>query len=100
VAGSTVVNHCPPRGATSLPPMNRPYRLLSWTTSRDSGAGAYSHGIFWPSPRLHVFGWGVPRPTSGDLPPSIRARVAPALFFFVATTQGYTDAPTHASVGR
>src|SRR5690242_20247885 len=35
--------------------------------SRDSGAGAYSHGMCCPSPRPQVFGAGVPRPTSADL---------------------------------
>src|SRR5688572_14346751 len=33
----------PERGSTNSPPMKRPYRSSSLTTSRDSGAGAYSN---------------------------------------------------------
>jgi SAM-dependent methyltransferase len=42
--------------------------------SRDSGAGAYSQGICWPSPRPHVDGVSVPRPTVADRPRGTRAR--------------------------
>jgi len=46
----------PSDAATSRPPMNRPYRSLSVTSSRASGAGAYSQGIAWPSPRPQLEG--------------------------------------------
>src|SRR5262245_51436503 len=48
------------------------------TTSRDSGAGAYSQGTAWPSPRPHVAGAAAPRPTS--LERSRRATAADAAF--------------------
>ena len=40
--------------------MNRPYCSLSVTMSRASGAGAYSHGIAWPSPKPQLLGRGRP----------------------------------------
>ncbi len=76
VAGSSVTNVCPPWGATSLPSMNRSYRSAMLTTSRDSGAGAYSQGIACPSPRAHVDGAVVPRPTSAERPGERTSAVA------------------------
>src|SRR5688572_28293038 len=43
VAGLIVGSHRPLFGSTNSPPMNRPYRSSSRTTSVDSGALAYSH---------------------------------------------------------
>jgi len=36
------------------------------TISRDSGAGAYSQGMAWPSPNPQLEGLAVPRPTVSD----------------------------------
>ena len=56
VDGSIEVNVSPPVAGTDRPPMNSPYRSLSVTMSRASGAGAYSHGIAWPSPNPQLLG--------------------------------------------
>ena len=42
VAGFTVLKAPPSTGSTNAPSMNSPYDERSWTTARDSGAGAYS----------------------------------------------------------
>src|SRR3954471_23630711 len=64
VAGLTVANVAPSVAGTTRPPMNRPYRCWSVTMSRDSGAGAYSHGIAWPSPSPQLEGAPDPRRTT------------------------------------
>src|SRR2546421_6498835 len=44
-AGSIVVYRSLDSGSTNWPPMKSPYRSCRRTTSRDSGAGAYSHAV-------------------------------------------------------
>ena len=73
VDGSMLVNVPPSDASTSRPSMNRPYRSRRVTTSRASGAGAYSHGIAWPSPR--------PQDAGATAAPRVTARsvLTPAL---------------------